>query len=64
MKHIKNGGVMKGNRVWIAMLIMGICFIVTGLIQIYWKNYILSVWQIIMGIVEIILALIQRKSEK
>lgn len=55
---------MKKNKVWIAMLIMGICFIVTGVTQIYWHNYVLSVWQIVMGVVEIILALIQRKHEK
>ena len=53
---------MKKNGVWVAMLIMGITFIVVGLGQIYWQNYALSAFQILMGIVEIILALIQRKS--
>ena len=46
------------------MLIMGLCFIVTGVTQIYWHNYALSIWQIIMGLVEIVLALIQKKHEK
>ncbi len=54
---------MKKNGVWVAMLIIGITFIVAGLVQIYWQNYWLSVFQIFMGIVEIILAMIQRKKE-
>ena len=54
---------MKKNKVWVAMLIMGVCFIITGLGQMYWHNYFLSAWQGIMGIVEIILALVQKKNE-
>ena len=53
---------MKKNKVWIAILIMGVCLIITGIGQIYWHNYALSVWQIVMGIVEIILSMIQKKN--
>lgn len=52
---------MKNNKVWIAMLIMGICFIVTGLVQIYWRNYAFCAFEIIMGILEIVLSIIQKK---
>lgn len=55
---------MKKNKVWVAMLIMGVCFIITGLGQMYWHNYFLSAWQVIMGIVEIILALVQKEKRE
>ncbi|WP_295154329.1 hypothetical protein [uncultured Ruminococcus sp.] len=49
---------MKRNKAWAAILIMGIAFIISGLAQIYWRNYVLMVWLILIGIGEILLSLI------
>lgn len=49
------------NNVWKAMLIIGISFIISGFLQIYWHNTVLAVWMVVIGIVEIILSIIQKK---
>ena len=69
---------MKKNTLWIAVLIIGIFAIVAGVRQIYWAGYATfvpgvkqiywgryasSVLQIILGIVQIRIALTLKKNE-
>ena len=55
---------MKTNKIWISILIIGICSVITGLIHLFIKNYALAVWQIIPGIIQLLIALLLKKSEK
>lgn len=54
---------MKKNKISIIMLIMGVCFIISGLVSIYWHNWGVAIIQVAMGIVEFTLAILQKKNE-
>ena len=54
---------MKNHKIWVAILIIGICTIITGLIQLLFKNFPLCVWLTNLGIIQVIIALLQKKRD-
>jgi uncharacterized membrane protein YkvI len=54
---------MKNHKIWVAMLIIGICTIITGLIQLLFKNLPLCVWLTNLGLIQVIIALLQKKRD-
>ena len=55
---------MKNNKMWTAILIIGICTGISGAIQLLFHNFALAVWLINLGIIQVIVALLQKKREK
>ena len=55
---------MRENKQWVAMMILGGCFILIGLAQIINKNYGFAIFQFVLGMIEIVIALIEKKCEK
>lgn len=58
---MKNGDTMNKNKIWISILILGICSVLTGLPHLFYQRYGFAVWQILLGTIQIILAFVQKK---